>query len=88
MHQDEYRAAFEAGAGPGPQGHSPSQFKLAGHPNRFVDGQDTATGLPSQTNGIIQQLGRGVPLEPNARIGLLENVKQFMFEESKKVSLE
>ena len=37
---------------------------------------------------IIIELGRGVPLEPNARIGLLENVKQFMFEESKKVSLE
>lgn len=45
-HQYDYRRAFEAGAEPGPDRHWPSAFKLAGHPNRYVDGVDTITGEP------------------------------------------
>lgn len=60
LQQFDYREAFEAGVTPGSQGHSPSQFKLAGHPNRFVGGQDTATGLPLPTNGVSRQLARGI----------------------------
>lgn len=46
-HQYDYRKAFEAGASPGPDRHWPSEYKLAGHPNRFVDGEDTITGAPA-----------------------------------------
>ena len=45
-HQYDYRRAFLAGLGPDEDGHWPSEFKLKGHPNRFVDGIDTITGLP------------------------------------------
>lgn len=43
-HHYDYRAAFKAGAEPGPDGHWPSQFKASDHPNRFVDGVDTIAG--------------------------------------------
>lgn len=47
-HQYDYRAAYLAGAKPEPADdgyyHWPSQFKKQGHPNRFVDGEDTLTG--------------------------------------------
>lgn len=40
----DYRAAFKAGAEPGPDGHWPSAFKLEGHPNEVVGGFNTRTG--------------------------------------------
>lgn len=43
-HAYNYRHAFKVGAWPDAQGHWPSAFKAASHPNRFVDGEDTATG--------------------------------------------
>src|SRR3990167_9711591 len=45
-HQYNYRAAYKAGAVPDVSGHWPSQFKMLGHPNRYVDGIDTITGKP------------------------------------------
>ena len=41
LQQYDYRAAYLAGARPNAEGHWPSMFKLAGHPNRYVDGHDT-----------------------------------------------
>lgn len=47
-HFYDYREAYDAGAAPSPEdGHWPSEFKLAGHPNRYVDGIDTITGEPA-----------------------------------------
>ncbi len=43
-HHYDYRAAFEAGAGPGPDGHWPSRYKADTHPNLIVDGRNTKTG--------------------------------------------
>jgi len=40
----DYRAAFAAGAEPGPDGHWPSAFKKPGHPNEVVGGFNTRTG--------------------------------------------
>lgn len=47
-HHYDYRAAWQAGAEPDPEadGHWPSTFKAADHPNRFVNGEDTITGEP------------------------------------------
>ncbi len=45
-HHYDYRAAYRAGASPDKKGHWPSQFKAPDHPNRYVDGIDTITGLP------------------------------------------
>lgn len=41
-----YRFAFKAGHWGDKDGHWPSEFKAADHPNRFVDGVDTVTGKP------------------------------------------
>lgn len=46
LHYYDYRKAHQAGATPNEAGHWPSQFKLPGHPNRYVDGMDTMTGKP------------------------------------------
>lgn len=46
QHQYDYRRAYEAQAGPGEDGHWPSQFKLAQHPSRYIDGVDTISGQP------------------------------------------
>lgn len=47
-HHYDYRAAYMAGAEPDPQtGHWDSRFKAPDHPNRFVNGIDTITGLPA-----------------------------------------
>ena len=35
---------------------------------------------------VILTLNQGIPLEPNARLGILENIKQFIFEEAKQIS--
>lgn len=43
-HFYDYRAAFQAGAGPGADGHWPSKFKREGHPRMVVDGVNTKTG--------------------------------------------
>ena len=36
LHHYDYRAAWMAGAAPGPGGHWPSIFKTDSHPNRYV----------------------------------------------------
>src|SRR3990167_6395206 len=46
-HQYDYRGAYNAGATPDANKHWHSQFKLPGHPNRYVDGVDTITGQTS-----------------------------------------
>lgn len=48
-HHYNYRMAYAAGKLPGADGHWPSEFKDATHPNRYVDGQDTITGEPAAT---------------------------------------
>jgi hypothetical protein len=55
-HYYDYRRAFQAGANPGLDRHWPSTFKLAGHPNRYVDGIDTITGqtAPKGLLGVLQ----------------------------------
>jgi hypothetical protein len=51
----DYRSAWESGARPDVrdpgdgQLHWPSDFKGPDHPNRFVDGIDTTTGIPQQS---------------------------------------
>jgi len=47
-HHYDYRAAYLAGAEPTEESgwHWPSTYKDIGHPNRFVDGIDTKTGMP------------------------------------------
>ncbi len=75
QHFYDYRRAFAAGAGPDPAGHWPSQFKLAGHPNRYVGGIDTITGAPQPsvtpagypTQEAVTQLAQGfAPVLPAA----------------------
>jgi hypothetical protein len=41
LHQYNYRQAFVGGAEPDENLHMPSIYKRPGHPNRFVDGEDT-----------------------------------------------
>jgi hypothetical protein len=45
-HYYDWRAAFRAQAMPTEEGHWPSQFKTAGHPNLVIEGIDTRTGQP------------------------------------------
>lgn len=56
QHFYDYRAAFKAGAGPGPDGHWPSQFKREGHPRMVIDGINTKTGQPAGALGPVDQL--------------------------------
>ena len=56
-HYYDYRSAFIAGVEPGEDNHWPSKFKLAGHPNRFVDGMDTITGTPENEVDIFSKYG-------------------------------
>ena len=53
-HQYDYRAAYESGARPDSGGHLPSAFKAIGHPTRFVEGIDTATGEPAKAEDILR----------------------------------
>lgn len=58
----DYRAAFRAGATPGPDGHWPSQFKKPGHPNEVVGGFNTRTGervpnTPRADAATLERLG-------------------------------
>lgn len=51
LHKYDYRAAHKAGATPSiskddGKYHWPSEFKSDDHPNRFVNGVDTKTGIP------------------------------------------
>lgn len=34
---------------------------------------------------IFMDLNKGIPIDPNARIGILENVKQFIYDDTKEV---
>lgn len=51
-HHYDYRAAYRAGVGPGPDGHWPSRFKDETHPNRFV--QTTGGLLDTKYGKLIQ----------------------------------
>lgn len=62
LHHYDYRAAFQAGAEPGPDGHWPSTFKEAGHPNRYVGGEDTITGRPFSS--LLHQESQAPPSVP------------------------
>ena len=53
LHFYDYKAAWEAGVEPGPNGHWPSEFKLKGHPNLFVGGVDTRSGYLPQ-KGLLE----------------------------------
>src|SRR5688572_9259585 len=59
-HRYNYRHAFKAGAWPGQDGHWPSEFKAADHPNRFVDGQDTTSGQPATLAQKVRATHPGV----------------------------
>jgi hypothetical protein len=61
QHFYDYRAAFQAGAGPDETGHWPSQFKREGHPRMVVDGVNTKTGERVEPSTV--------PLHPYARLG-------------------
>lgn len=50
-HYYDYRAAYKANAEPDESGHWPSQFKLEGHPNLYINGIDTRTGMPQSSSG-------------------------------------
>ena len=45
-HFYKHRAWWLAGAPMNEEGHVPSVFKRPGHPNRYVEGRDSITGLP------------------------------------------
>lgn len=61
LHRYDNRLAYQSGAQPGVDGHWPSQYKLSGHPNRFIAEQD---GLLDSITG--QYLG-GVRQRPMGR---------------------
>lgn len=68
-HHYDYRAAFQAGAEPGADGHWPSQFKASDHPNRFIkQGNqilDTITGKVAKDQDYLNAslwLDRQTPL--------------------------
>src|SRR3989304_4252909 len=69
-HQYDYRAAYKAGATPDTNKHWPSQFKLEGHPNRYVDGVDTITGKPIPT--LSEDTGKGI------RVRSIEEGKELL----------
>jgi hypothetical protein len=57
LHFYDYRGAWKAKKlKPGPNSHFPSEFKMPGHPNRFVDGVDTITGNPANELDILLNL--------------------------------
>ncbi len=63
-HFYDYRAAYMAGETPDPDtGHWTSRFKKPGHPNQYVNGIDTITGLPiGETRQIETPVSRFHPL--------------------------
>lgn len=81
-HHYNYRAAFKAGAWPGADGHWPSEFKDATHPNRFVDGQDTITGQPAAHDDFFSQFEpvkpSGSKSEPAKAPSWLDSVGTFL----------
>lgn len=68
LHYYDYRAAWEAGASPGPDGHWPSQFKLEGHPRLIIDGVDTRTGKTDLWDEILSS----TPPKPPRDRGIVE----------------
>ena len=71
-HYYDYRAAYRAGAYPQPnesgEYHWPYEFKADNHPNRYVDGIDTKTGLPDtrDEDNYLHTLAKsalGLPVE-------------------------
>ena len=74
-HYYDWRAAWQAGATPDRSGHWPSQFKAPGHPNRYVEGMDTITGMPDfrnvqggKSNTIRDALLMQMNMSPGQRI--------------------
>jgi len=55
-HQYDYEEAFKSGIRKSVGGHLPSTFKGIGHPRRFIDGEDTATGKKGKTEDIIKNI--------------------------------
>lgn len=79
QHFYDYRAAYKAGVKPDASGHWPSQFKKEGHPNLYVKGVDTRTGLlqwnrPDEP-GLEQP---SIFLDPTTYIGGLGGVARRM----------
>jgi len=59
QHFYDYRAAFEQGQLPGADKHWDSRNKAPGHPNQFVEGENTITGQPATSqNRIVADLNR------------------------------
>lgn len=54
LHFYDWRSAWKAGAEPDADGHWPSDYKLLGHPNLFVDGLDTRTQKPASPDMVMQ----------------------------------
>ena len=88
-HKYDYRGAFKkygSGMGMDETGHFPSEFKADDHPNRFVDGVDTKTGLPVPARGDLLRRIRSVkaasrqnPDEPSALEGAILSHPILMF---------
>jgi len=55
-HQYDYEAAFKGGARKSVGGHLPSLYKGIGHPRRFLEGIDTATGKPSRVDDAVKNI--------------------------------
>jgi len=55
-HQYDYEKAFKSGVRKSVGGHLPSTFKGIGHPRRFVEGQDTATGKKGKVENMIRNI--------------------------------
>ena len=49
-HHYDYRAAIRAGHKPDKTGHWPSVYKEDAHPDRFIRGVDTKTGIKPNRN--------------------------------------
>ena len=77
QHFYDYRGAFRADAFPVPDEkgtyHWPSEFKLSGHPDRYVGGHDTITGEPSPAQA--EALSTGIFEGPAKRVITHEDVK-------------
>lgn len=78
-HHYNYRLAFDAGAAPGADGHWPSAFKDASHPNRYVGGQDTITGSGDAIDNLLEeqwQAMSGGSAAPHTELSGVEDYQQ------------
>src|SRR5262245_29079977 len=69
LHYYDWRGAFRSGAEADDDGHWPSEFKMPGHPNQFVNGMDTRTGQPDQRPSLLEGLrGPMFPMPGSRRV--------------------